>query len=514
VSAGPGVGSLPDLVCRASLPAQTSMDERAIWGRLTRRKLASTGRAYTKIVATIGPASEGCIEELMDAGMSVARINLSHGSQDDVRRRVAKLRRLAVEKGQPLGILADIRGPKLRLGRFPGKRLTLADDDVVQLVEGDGLAEPGTVPVDFPGLLAAVEPGQRVLLADGAVELEVTERRPGALVARVLRAGDIGDAKGVHLPDSHLSQVVPTEEDRHDLELCRELDIDLVGVSFVSRAEELTAVRAQVPDALVVAKIERAAALENLEELLDASDGVMVARGDLGVEMELEQLPMVQKTLIQGALRSGKFTITATEMLESMVHSSRPTRAEVADVANAVLDGSDAVMLSAETAVGKHPVEAVRTMNRIARAVEASQRYHDLPAVGFRSSEPTFSNAVALAAAQAAEALGVERIVCFTETGNTPRQLSRYRPHAEIFALSPHVRTLRHMTVLAHVRPLEFAHRPTLEDMLESASRELAERQLVKPGERVVFVAGVPPGVARSTNVLKLHRIGDPLKLG
>jgi pyruvate kinase len=263
-----------------------------------------------------------------------------------------------------------------------------------------------------------------------------------------------------------------------------------------------------------VAKIERAAALENLDELLDATDGVMVARGDLGVELELEQLPMVQKTLIQAALKAGKFTITATEMLESMIHSSRPTRAEVTDVANAVLDGTDAVMLSAETAVGKHPVEAVEAMQRIARAVEASQRYHDLPRVGFRAAESTFSNAVALAAAQAAEALGVEHIICFTETGNTPRQLSRYRPHAEVIALSPHGRTLRHMSVLAHVRPVEFPHRPTLEDMLESASQELLARGAVKAGERVVFVAGVPPAVARSTNVLKLHRIGDPIKLG
>jgi pyruvate kinase len=490
------------------------MEETPTWGRFTRRKLAIAGRAFTKIVATIGPASEPRIDELIDAGMSVARINLSHGDDDDVKRRVAALRRAAARKGETIGILADIRGPKLRLGHFPGGSLQLEEGARVWLTEGGGMAEPGQIPVDLPGLLESVDKGERVMLADGAVELVVEERAPEGLRARVVRGGAVGDAKGVHLPDSHLSQVVPTEEDRRDLDLCRELDIDLVGVSYVSRAEEITAVRACVPDALVVAKIERAAALDNLEELLDASDGVMVARGDLGVELELEQLPMVQKTLIQAALRSGKFSITATEMLESMVHSSRPTRAEVTDVANAVLDGTDAVMLSAETAVGKHPIEAVQAMQRIARAVEASQRYHDLPRVGFRSSEPTFSNAVALAAAQAAEALGVERIVCFTETGNTPRQLSRYRPHAEIFALSPHLRTLRHMSVLAHVRPLEFPHRPTLEDMLEGASRELSARGLVKAGERVVFVAGVPPAVARSTNVLKLHRIGDPIKLG
>jgi pyruvate kinase len=491
------------------------MEETSIWGRFTRRKLPVSGRSYTKVVATIGPSSEPLVDALIDAGMSVARINLSHGDDDDVRRRIALLRAASARKGVPLGLLADIRGPKLRLGTFPGGSLVLEEGRRMRLTESDGMAEDdGHVPVDFPGLLAAVEPGQRVLLADGAVELIVEEKRVDGIVARVVRAGTIGNAKGVHLPDSRVAQLVPTAEDRRDLELCRELDVDMVGVSYVSSAEEIIAVRACVPDALVVAKIERVAALENLEEILDATDGVMVARGDLGVEMELEQLPMVQKTLIQAALRSGKFTITATEMLESMVHSSRPTRAEVTDVANAVLDGTDAVMLSAETAVGKHPVEAVEAMQRIARAVEASQRYHDLPRVGFRASEPTFSNAVALAAAQAAEALGVERIICFTETGNTPRQLSRYRPHAEIFALSPHLRTLRHMSVLAHVRGMEFPHKPTLEDMLDSGSRELLARGMVKPGERVVFVAGVPPAVARSTNVLKLHRIGDPIKLG
>jgi pyruvate kinase len=490
------------------------MEETTSWGRFTKKRPASTGRAYTKIVATIGPASEPRIEALLEAGMSVARINLSHGGDEDVRRRVALLRSTAARLGNPLGILADIRGPKMRLGSLSGGGLELEEGARVTLTEGPGPGEPGQIPVDVPGFLAAVEAGQRVLLADGTVELVVEEKHPRALGARVVRPGPIGTAKGVHLPDSRTTQVVPTPEDRNDLELCRELEIDLVGVSYVARAEELMAVRACVPEALVVAKIERAAAVENLEELLDASDGVMVARGDLGVELELEQLPMVQKALIHAALKAGKFTITATEMLESMVHSSRPTRAEVTDVANAVLDGTDAVMLSAETAIGEHPVEAVEAMQRIARAVEASQRYHDLPRAGFRSSEPTFSNAVALAAAQAAEALGVERIICFTETGNTPRLLSRYRPHVEILALSPHGRTLRHMSVLAHVRPFEFPHRPTLEDMLDSASHELLARGLVRAGERVVFVAGVPPAVARSTNVLKLHRIGDPIKLG
>ena len=267
------------------------------------------------------------------------------------------------------------------------------------------------------------------------------------------------------------------------------------------------------PKALMISKIERMAALENLDRLLDESDGIMVARGDLGVEAELEQQPLIQKSLIQSALRAGKFTITATEMLESMIESSRPTRAEVTDVANAVLDGTDAIMLSAETAVGAHPVDAVATMCRIARAVEGSQRYQEMPHPGFRTSEATFSNATAHAAVQAAESLGVTKIVCFTETGNTVRLISRYRPTAEVIALSPHEHTVNHMTVLAHVRPMLFRREPSLEDMLHMASEMLHARGMAERGEAIVFVAGVPAGIASTTNVMKLHRIGEEVKM-
>lgn len=476
------------------------------------KRFSRLGRAHTKVVATIGPASEDRLGELLDAGMSVARINFSHGSPEDHKRRVERIRAVAEERSAVLGLLVDIRGPKMRLGLFAGGSVEAKPGEVFDIHEGNGTAGAGEILFGFAGFQEHLEPGHRLLLADGTVELSVEDAGPGGIRARVTKGGLLGDHKGVHLPDSELELSVPTEADLRDLALARELNVDMVGVSFVSRAEELREVRSRVPDALVVAKIERAIALENLDGLLAEADGIMVARGDLGVEIELEQLPMVQKSLIQAALRAGKFTITATEMLESMITSSRPTRAEVTDVANAVLDGTDAVMLSAETAIGAHPVEAVATMDRIARAVEASQRYIDLPRVAFRSSEPTFSNAVALAAAQAAEALGLGKIICFTETGNTVRLLSRYRPTAEIIALSPHRRTLSHIAVLAHVRPVPIPRDRSLEDMLDTGSRVLLERGLVRMGEQVVFVAGVPPGVARTTNVLKLHRIGDPVK--
>lgn len=472
-----------------------------------------TNHAATKIVATIGPASEDRVEELIDAGMSVARINFSHGSEADHRRRVAKVREAAARKRIAVGILADIQGPKMRLGSVANGPRKLALGEEVRLIEGDHEQRPGDVPVNIAGFLKAVAPGHRILLADAVVELTAVRIEGDAVIGRVRRAGPISDRKGVHLPDSQLSIELPTEQDRGHIDLARELGLDMLGISFVSRAEEIERIRNLAPSMLMVAKIERQQALANLKAILEATDGVMVARGDLGVEVKLEQLPLAQKRIISEALKAGKFSITATEMLESMVHSSRPTRAEVTDVANAVLDGTDAVMLSAETAVGDFPVEAVEAMSRISRAIEASSSYHDLPRVRFRESEPTFSNATAMAAAQAAEALGIRKIVCFTESGNTVRLLSRYRAEAEIIALTPSERTLNGMSVLSHVTPILFRRELSLEDMLHEAQMLLLERGMVLQGEEVIFVAGVPPGVSRSTNVMKLHRIGEMTRM-
>ena len=474
---------------------------------------SAISRPSTKIVATIGPASEDRLVQLIEAGLAVARINFSHGVEEDHRRRVEKVRTAARFTGVPIGILADIQGPKMRLGKLAAGERKLERGQEVRLFEGAQSDEPDRLPFNFPGFRGALKPGDRVLLADGAVEL-VTQAIEGEDVrASVRRPGPISDRKGVHLPDSYLSQELPTPQDRKHIELAQDLGVDFLGISFVSRAEDLERIRDLAPRMILVAKIERRTALDNLKGILEATDGIMVARGDLGVETALESLPLVQKSLITEALKSGKFVITATEMLESMVHASRPTRAEVTDVANAVLDGSDAVMLSAETAVGEYPVEAVEAMGRIAKAVETSQRYHDLPRAGFRQNEPTFSNATALAAAQAAEALAIHKIICFTESGNTVRLLSRYRVNAEIIAMTPNERTLQAMTILSHVRPILCERETSLEDMLHEAQNLLVERRICLHGEEVIFVAGVPPGVSRSTNVMKLHRIGEPTRM-
>jgi pyruvate kinase len=368
--------------------------------------LADRARApalsHTKIIATIGPATEDRVGELIDAGMSVARINLSHGTEEDFLRRVRRIRKEADARMRAIGILTDISGPKLRLARFEGGKRDLAEGERLRLRRGSGVSPAGEVHLDFGGFLDALAPGHRIILADGQAELVVENVESESVLARVTREGEIGDRKGVHFPDSRLAYEIPTEQDKRNLARAAEAGVDMIGASFVSRPEEIRAIRALIPDAIVIAKIERMAALENLEALLAEADGLMVARGDLGVEADLEQLPLIQKTVIAAAIRAGKFAITATEMLESMVESTRPTRAEVTDVANAVLDGSDAVMLSAETAVGEHPIESVATMRKIAVAVETSQRYQDLPRPPFRLSEANFGNATALAAVQAA----------------------------------------------------------------------------------------------------------------
>lgn len=470
-------------------------------------------RPHTKIVATIGPASEERIGELLDAGMNVARLNFSHGGADEHRRRVRKLREEAQKRMRSVCILGDLPGPKMRIGSLVGGERELEEGDVVRLSTSDEPAGTGEVHFAFTGYEDVVEVGHRVLLADGLVHLVVESVDGGVLTARVEQGGPISDRKGVHMPDSMIRYDLPTDADREWIELAKEIGIDMLGVSFVGNAEELGRIRELAPELSLVAKIERRIAIANLAEILDACDGIMVARGDLGVELDLEEVPMEQKAMIALALRAGKFTITATEMLESMIHSSRPTRAEVGDVANAVLDGTDAIMLSAETAVGEYPVEAVTTMRRIAYATEQSQRYHDLPRVAFRSEERDFANAIALAATEVAEALNLRLIVCFTEGGRTVRLISRYRPFAQIIALSPHERTVQTLGVVAHVRPILFRREPSLEDMLYVASEMLVVRGLAEYGEEIVFVAGVPPGVSRSTNVMKLHRIGEEIKL-
>ncbi|MEZ6004121.1 MAG: pyruvate kinase [Planctomycetota bacterium] len=451
---------------------------------------AGAGRTLTKVVATIGPASEDRVGELMDVGLSVARLNFSHGTAEDHRRRVQKIRAAAQERLTAVGILADLPGPKIRTGSFAQGSIDLVVGEKVRLRAGDGQAIAGEVLINVPNLVDHVHPGHRIFLNDGQIELVCEDRYGETVVGRVRRPGKVGTRKGVHLPDSDVAYDLPTDEDRALIELGNELGVDYYGISFVGHASEVREIRALADGQHLISKIERLTAVRNLDEILAESDGIMVARGDLGVELPLADLPLTQKALIEAAVRGGKFVITATEMLESMIQSSRPTRAEVTDVANAVLDGSDAVMLSAETAVGAFPVEAVRAMAEVAHAAESSPRYAKVPRLKLTALDAHFYNATAMASVQVATALDLKRIVCFTETGNTVRHLSRFRPKAEIIALCPNQEVVNRMSVLSHVRPLLFRREPSLEDMIYMAAEMLVVRGIADYGEQTVFVAG------------------------
>ncbi len=470
---------------------------------------------HTKIIATLGPAVaslEGVIG-LVEAGMDVARLNFSHGTHDELTDLYHWVRDASSKVGRPVAVMQDIQGPKLRVGVFPDGEISLTRGMEVDLVPPDTWeGGPSVIPIGYERLLDDVKPGHRVLLADGLIVLEVTERAESSLRARVLVPGTLGDHKGVSVPDSRLSTSNVTVKDEADLELGRELGVDFVAASFVRTRDDVEAVKALAGSAPIIAKIELARALENLDEVIASSYGVMVARGDLGVQVPLERLPLVQADILSRGNAAGRITITATEMLESMTHSPRPTRAEVTDVATAVMGGTDAVMLSGETAVGLYPEETVRAMARICQTVEEgtlAQR-GDHP-VEFVFDDNYVASAVAQAATQIAMNVDASLIVAFTESGNTARLISKYRPEQRVVAFTHEVGTLRRMAMLWGVTPREFKRSESTDEEMAVASETLASEGEVGPGERLVMVAGVPPNVQASTNLVKVHRVGDPL---
>jgi len=461
----------------------------------------------TKIIATLGPAvaSLDSIGALADAGMDAARLNFSYGDHDTHRMYAEWVRKAARDRRRAIALIQDIQGPKIRVGRFPGGQVELDAGVLVHLVAGDAVGDDSRIFIGYPRLTDDVHVGERVVLADGLVRLEVVERVRDELVARVLQGGVVADKRGAAFPDSRLAMQAVTDKDRADLEFGKTLDVDFVAASFVESAGDIEEVRrlAGVP---VIAKIERAVAYQNLDEIIDAADGIMVARGDLGVELPLEELPFVQADILRRANAAGRVTITATEMLESMKQSTRPTRAEVTDVTNAVLEGTDAVMLSGETAAGAHPTEVVRTMGRI---LEVAER-HPLGdrSVEFVPDDAPIASATAKSAVAAAEDLDITMIVAFTETGGTARLISKYRPRGRIWAFSPDQRTRRRVSLYWGVTPVVFDRLPTTDEMIAAADRHLRQAGLCSEGTRVVMVAGTPPNRRASTNLMKIHVVG------
>ncbi len=467
----------------------------------------------TKIVATIGPASgtRDRIHALAEAGVDVVRLNMAHGTHEAHAEVIGWVREAAEAVGKPMAILTDLAGPKIRIGALPAPIVLQDDAELVLAPEGD--ARPGEIPQAFAGLAQDVIAGNRILLDDGLLELRVTGVEGDRVRARVVRGGLLKEHKGMNLPGIRVSVPALTEKDSADLAFAVEHGVDYVGLSFVQHAADIEDLRRRIPPGtLIVAKIEKDTALEELEQILAVTDAVMVARGDLGVELPFEQVPLAQKRIIQLANLYGRPVITATQMLESMIENPRPTRAEVSDVANALFDGTDAVMLSGETASGKYPLLAVDAMVRIAGEIERSAAFeagpkYDIPVMDhLRQGATPTEHAVAAASVEAVSLLGAPALVVFTRTGLTARLVSSYRPPVPIVAISDQERTYRQMALVWGVKPVRFTGREiTYEDMLACARDFLHEQVLAQSGQRIVITAGVPFHVPGSTNMMRVE---------
>jgi pyruvate kinase len=466
----------------------------------------------TKIVATLGPASSqrAMIAQLFEAGADVFRINMSHTSPERMREIVAAIREVESEYGRPIGILADLQGPKLRLGTFTDGAATLTKGETFTL---DSDAAPGDarrVQLPHADVLRAVEPGQTLLLDDGKVRLVAEEADEKRLVARVAVGGKLSDRKGVSLPDTTIPFSALAPKDRSDLEAALDAAVDWVGLSFIQRPEDIAeAKKITRGRAGVMAKIEKPQAVNRLAEIIDLADALMVARGDLGVEMPLEKVPGVQKQMTRTARRAGKPVVVATQMLESMIASPVPTRAEVSDVATAIFEGADAVMLSAESAAGQYPVEAVATMNRIAEEVENDPTYRSIIQAQRAEPEATGADAIAAAARQIAETLDLSAIICWTFSGSTALRVARERPKPPIVAISPNISTGRRLSLIwgVHCVVAEDAH--DQDDMVERACRVAFKEGFARAGQRVIIVAGVPLGTPGATNMVRIAFVGS-----
>jgi pyruvate kinase len=462
-----------------------------------------------KIVGTIGPASESpaILGKLIAAGLDVARLNFSHGSHEQHARTIAAIRDAAASAGRPIAILQDLQGPRIRIGNLAepvsvesGQTLTLTTDSQ---------AGGGAIPVTYGSLPADVKPGDRILIDDGLIELAVEEAGRQAIRCRVVTGGTIRPHKGMNLPGVAVSAPAFGEKDRADLSFGLSHGVDYVGLSFVRGPEDVLAARAWMKkydaEAAIIAKIERPEAVERLDAIVAVADGVMIARGDLAVETSPEAVPLIQKRIIRLCNERRVLVITATQMLESMTGSPRPTRAEASDVANAVLDGTDAVMLSGETASGRYPVEAVETMARIVAAAEQGQEQAPIPAQA--PSPAPFPAAVCAAGARAARETGARVVVAFTESGTTARLLSKERPPVPIVAYTPHDAVRRRMALYWGVLPRAMRTIPNTDELIRELERSLREEKLAGSGDRIVILLGAPTGTRGRTNLMKLHTI-------
>ncbi len=474
----------------------------------------------TKVVCTIGPASQSreMLVRLIRAGMDVARINMSHGAQELHAENIRNIRAVANSEGKAVAILADLQGPKLRVGQMPPEGVLLQNGAHVSLTIDDVPATAALVPVQFKRLPLAVAIGDRIMLDDGLLDLVVEDKDEANVHCRVVTGGVLTSNKGINLPKAHLSIESITEKDKDDLIFALKQRVDWIALSFVRRAEDVEHLRDLIRQQSefgrlvpIIAKIEKPEAMENIQEIVHAADGIMVARGDLGIEVSPEGVPMMQKRIIQLSNQAGKPVITATQMLDSMIRNPRPTRAEASDVANAILDGADAIMLSGETAVGKYPIEAVETMVRIAAEIEPHGRFGPWPLGG---AQHPISEAVCHAAVDTAVMLHASAIIAPTITGSTARILSRFRPSSPIIAITPNPAVQRQLALFWGVHPLISRRAADTDTVIDEAVETARTAGLVGEGDTVVITAGRGGRVVGGTDLIKVYRLTRVLARG
>ncbi|MEV3856256.1 pyruvate kinase [Streptomyces sp. NPDC050095] len=469
-----------------------------------------------KIVCTLGPATDSYeqIKALVEAGMDVARFNLSHGTYAEHEERYQRVRKASDETGRSVGVLADLQGPKIRLGRFSEGPVLLERGDEFTISVEDGIqGDRQCCGTTYAGLAADVTTGERILVDDGKVSLEVTGVDGPCVHTKVVEGGMVSDHKGLNLPGVAVSVPALSEKDEADLRWALRIGADVIALSFVRSGRDIEDVHRIMNEEgrrlPVIAKVEKPQAVDNIEDIVAAFDGIMVARGDLGVEMPLEQVPIVQKRAIKLAKRNAKPVIVATQMLDSMIDNSRPTRAEASDVANAVIDGTDAVMLSGETSVGKYPIETVKTMSRIVEAAEEDILAKGLPPLTERNKPRTQGGAVARAAAEMGDFLGAKFLVAFTQSGDTVKRLSRYRSPIPLLAFTPDSATRSQLNLTWGVETFLGPHVDSTDAMVAQVDEQLLKIGRCAKGDIVVITAGSPPGVSGSTNMVRVHHIGE-----
>lgn len=465
----------------------------------------------TKIVATIGPASSSpaIIQQMVAAGMNVARLNFSHGSYDDHAKMIHLLRSVSQELDTPITLLQDLQGPKIRVGQLPQDEIELVEDETLKLIPVDQFSgQADTVSIDYPYLAEEAEPGMQILLDDGLLELKIESIQGDTVCCRVIQGGTLKSRKGVNLPSLDLRLPSLTDKDRQDLDFGLSQGVDWVSLSFVRRPEDIHTLRdllAQqgASDVPVMAKIEKPQAIANLDAILDECDGIMVARGDLGVEMKAEKVPMLQKRIIRECNKRSIPVITATQMLDSMIRNPRPTRAEASDVANAIIDGTDAVMLSGESAVGLYPLKSVKMLARIATDVEPEIQYVNNPPA---DNDETHALSEALNIID--KILDLHCIVSFTSTGYTALIAAGERPKAPVIAMTPHIQVYHRLNLVWGVKPILLENDPeSFEELVERAQTVLLQKNLAEPGDQILIMGGIPTKLPQGTNFLKLHRI-------